>query len=57
MLPPHPTDEHRVRARAQRDEADGRGSRGITGGDVLLLSGLLLAVVILLAVLVIFVFF
>ena len=57
MLPPHPSDEHRIRARVERDAADGRGSRGITRGDVLLLSGLVLAVVIVLALLVIFVFF
>ncbi len=57
MMPPHPSDEHRIRARVQRDAADGRGSRGVTTGDVLLISALLLAVVIVLAVLVFVVFF
>ena len=48
MLPPHPTDEHLTRARAQRDAENAdknHGGRGVTAGDVALLSGLGLAVV------------
>ena len=57
MLPPHPTDERHVRDRSQRDAAGASGSRGLTRGDVVLLSGLLFAVVIVLVVLVAIVFF
>lgn len=57
MLPPHPTDERHVRDRTQRDTADASGSRGVTGGDIALLSGLVVAVVIVLVVLVTIVFF
>ncbi|MCY4560385.1 MAG: hypothetical protein OXF79_29300 [Chloroflexi bacterium] len=48
MLPPHPTDEHLTRARTQRDAENAAKShrgRGVTFGDVALLSGLGLAVV------------
>ena len=57
MLPPHPTDEHRLRARAHHDATDTGGSRGITKGDVLLLSGLAFVAVAVLALLVTIVFF
>jgi len=57
MLPPHPTDEHRLRARTQRDAVDTGGSRGITKGDVALLTAALFAVIIILAILVFVVFF
>ena len=57
MLPPHPTDEHRLRARVEREAADAKASRGVTRGDVLLLSGLAFAVVVVLLLLVTMVFF
>ena len=57
MLPPHPTDERHLHARTERDAADTPASRGVTRGDVLLLSGLAFAVVVVLVLLVAIVFF
>lgn len=57
MLPPHPTEEHHHRARVERDAADAKASRGITRGDALLLSGLVLVVIVVFVFLVRIVFF
>lgn len=57
MLPPHPTDEHRHHVKVERDAADPKASRGVTRGDVLLLSGLAFAVVVVLVLLATIVFF
>ena len=53
LPPPHHPDEHLMHARTQRKIEDGKehqGSRKISMGDVALLSGLVLALVIVIAV-------
>ena len=57
MLPPHPTDERHLHTRVEREAVDAKASRGVTRGDVLLLSGLAFAVVAVLVLLVAVVFF
>ena len=52
MLPPSHPDEHQMHARTQRklqDAEENRGSRRVSMGDVLLLSGLVSAAAIVLA--------
>ena len=59
LPPPHHPDEHLMHARTQRklQDAEGnKGSRGVTRGDVVLVSGLAFAAILLIAFLVFLLF-
>ena len=59
LPPPHHPDEHLMHARTQRklQDAEGnKGSRGVTRGDVVLVSGSAFAAILLIAFLVFLLF-
>lgn len=52
LPPPHHPDEHLMHARTQRklrDAEGGRGSRGVTKGDVVIVSGLAFGAILFIA--------
>ena len=59
LPPPHHPDEHLMHARTQRklqDRKGNKGSRGVSKGDVVLVSGLAFAAALLIAFLVFLLF-
>ena len=59
LPPPHHPDEHLMHARTQRklqDAKGNKGSRGVTKGDVALVSGLAFGAILFLAFLVLLLF-
>jgi hypothetical protein len=59
LPPPHHPDEHLMHAKTQRklrDAQGNKGSRGVTKGDVALVSGLAFAAILFLAFLVFLLF-
>ena len=59
LPPPHHPDEHLMHSRTQRklrDAEGNKGSRGVSRGDVVLVSGLAFAAILLIAFLVFLLF-